>query len=81
MSKYSFKISEFHASLVRLFEGQDLENCHIHMDGRQAQNRFLRECWNYAKEKKIIKTKTIELEQDTFMKGYLTEKGKTLLGL
>lgn len=79
MSKYLFKISEFKESLVRVFKDQDIENCHIHMDGRQAQNKFLAQCWNYANDNDIIKVTTVENDQECFMKGYLTEKGKRLL--
>ncbi len=79
MREYSFKISEFKESLVRVLKGEDSENCHIHMDGRQAQNKFLSECWNYAVDNRIIEVKTIDLDQDCFMKGYLTEHGKKLL--
>ncbi|TXH40435.1 MAG: hypothetical protein E6Q97_39655 [Desulfurellales bacterium] len=48
----------------------------IHFDGHSARNPFLRAGWNLAVENGWLRVEAVELEQDTFMKGFLTDKGR-----
>lgn len=67
---------EYRRAFKRVFEGQNLETTHVHFDGHAARSEFLRKGWNYAVDHGWFRVETVELEQDTFLKGYLTEKGK-----
>lgn len=72
---YSYPIKEFHESLKRAFINER-EDAFIMMDGHTAlRNKFLSQSWNYFVEEKLISTKTVGDEQDTFIKGYITPKG------
>lgn len=72
---------EYRQSFRRLFQGQNLKDCYCRFDGQTARNQFLCEGWNYAIDQGWLRVITVELEQETFMKGFLTEKGqKEVLG-
>jgi hypothetical protein len=68
------------ASLQRCFNHKGPDT-YIHMDGDIARNQYLKEGWNYALEQGWIKAETVESEQDTYLKGYLTEKGRKELNI
>ncbi len=68
-------IEEYRQTLKRAFKGQP-SDAYILMDGRQAQGKYLRDSWNYYHENGYITTKNVELEQNSFIKGYITDKGK-----
>ncbi len=68
-------IEEYRQSLKRAFKEED-EDCYIVMDGHTARNEYLRESWNYYVDEGYIKTKNVELEQESFVKGYITDKGR-----
>jgi hypothetical protein len=53
----------------------------IMMDGQAARNPLLRGAWNLAVGNGWVRIQTVELEQETYMKGYLTSLGKEALGL
>jgi len=67
---------EYRQSFKRLFSGQNLETTYCHFDGHTARNEFLRNGWNYAVDQGWLRVQEVELEQETFFKGFLTEKGK-----
>ena len=77
--------SELKESLERAFHdvrppkefdnGPQYSSVYIRFDGYEARNPFLSAAWNLAIAKGWIRVETIELEQETFMKGYLTELG------
>ncbi|MCK5613829.1 hypothetical protein KAR91_68830 [Candidatus Pacearchaeota archaeon] len=68
-------IEEYRQTLKRAFSSTD-EKYHIVMDGYQSRNSYLRKSWNYYLDNKYIKVETVELSQETFMKGYITAKGR-----
>ena len=72
---------EHRQSFKRCFEGQNLETTYARYDGHTARNKFLRKGWNYAVDQGWLKVEEVELEQETFSKGFLTEKGRKDLGL
>ena len=72
MSKY--KVEEFRQTLLRAFKGK--EDMFIFMDGDSCRNEYLRESWSYYLTNKYIRVETVNLEQETFMKGYITQEGK-----
>lgn len=78
MKTYSYPISEFNESLKRAFVGAP-SGMYLIMDGQGARSKFLRESWNYFVEEKLIRTESVEEEQDSFIKGYITDKGKQLI--
>lgn len=78
MKTYSFPIEEFHQSLKRAFLGAP-KNVYIMMDGQGVRSKFLNESWGYFVEEKLIRTESVEEEQDSFVKGYITEKGLRLI--
>lgn len=67
---------EYRQSFKRCFQGQNLETAHVHFDGHTARNEFLRDGWNYAINQGWLRTEEVELEQETFIKGFLTDKGR-----
>lgn len=69
---------DFKDSLTRAFKDAS-PGVYLHFDGHSARTPFLRDCWNYAIDNGWLKVETIELEQETFMKGYLTDKGRSAL--
>jgi len=69
-------VEEYRQTLKRAFTGPDKAD-YIHMDGRSAMNEYLSGSWNYYIDEGYIKVKTNESdEQDTFMEGRITPKGK-----
>jgi len=52
---------------------------YIRMDGYEARHKYLRDVWCFALDNGYIEPVDISLDQETFVKGYLTEKGKNLL--
>jgi len=71
----SNEVQEYKNAFKRLFENKDPKSTHIHFDGHTARSRFLRDAWNYGVEQEWLRVETVELEQETFFKGYLTPKG------
>lgn len=68
---------EYRQSFKRAFEGQNLEETYIRIDGFDFRDsEFLRKSWEYGNRKEWLRVEIVELEQETFYKGYLTEKGK-----
>jgi len=67
---------EYRQSFKRLFTGQNLDLTYCRFDGHTARNEFLRNGWNYAIDQGWLRVEEVELEQETFMKGFLTEKGR-----
>ena len=54
----------------------------IRMDGWIARDcPFIVEGWNYAVEQGWLRVVDVELEQETYMKGFLTDKGYEDLGI
>lgn len=79
----TYSAIDLRASLVRVFQQTDAARGkpYIRFDGHSARSRFLCEGWNLAIDMGWITVETVELEQETFMKGFLTDKGKLELGL
>jgi len=72
---------EYKAAFFRLFNRQNLETTYCYFDGHSARHKFLRDGWNYAIDQGWLRVETVELEQETFYKGYITDKGrKDILG-
>lgn len=68
---------EYKESLRRAFWNRPYG--YIIMDGHTYRSEFLRNCWNYAVDSGYFRVVEVNLEQDTYMKGYLTDKGKSEL--
>jgi len=69
-------IEEYRQTLKRAFGGSEPAD-YIHMDGRGAMNTYLRESWNYYVDNGFIKVNgSTQDEQDSFLTGRLTPKGK-----
>ena len=66
---------EFKGTLSRAFKDQD-ENVYIRMDGHAARNPYMGESWNFYVDNKYIRVVEVNLEQETFLKGYITKKGR-----
>ena len=71
----NFSDQELDEALVRVFRDQK-DSTYIHFDGRTAQNEFLRAGWYRGLEKGWLEVESVELEQETFLKGFLTPRGK-----
>lgn len=71
--------SEYDAAIRRHFDTELAD--YIRMDGWDMRNQFLAGGWNYAIDQGWLRVVDVELEQETFMKGYLTDKGRKDLGL
>ena len=67
---------EYRQSFRRLFEGRNLSETYCRFDGHTARNSYLLQGWNFAIEQGWLKVVEVNLEQETFSKGYLTEKGQ-----
>ena len=67
---------EYRQSFKRIFKDQNLNDTYIHFDGYTARNEFLRDGWNYAIEQGWLRVVNVDGDQETYMKGYLTEKGQ-----
>jgi hypothetical protein len=76
---FAYPEVEHRECLRRAFQGQDAST-YIRMDGHAARGAFLRENWNFALEQGWIRVEKVELEQEVFMKGFLTAKGKSNSG-
>lgn len=72
-------IEEYRQTLKRAFKCLS-EYDYIVMDGQQSRNSYLRDSWNYFIDHKYISTKNVELEQESFIKGYITKKGRAWIG-
>ena len=69
--------NEYRATLKRAFIDKRAD--YIRMDGHEVRNKYLVDCWNWAIEQALLEVKEVELEQETFYKGYPTEKFKKSL--
>jgi hypothetical protein len=67
---------EYRQAFRRLFSNQNLETTYCHFDGNSARIDFYRNGWNYAIKQGWLRVEEVEWEQETYFKGYLTEKGK-----
>lgn len=76
-----YSVEEHKDALRRCFNGQP-RTAYARMDGWIARdNPFIREGWNYAIEQGWLRVEDVELEQETFMKGFLTDNGYEDLGI
>jgi hypothetical protein len=67
---------EYRQSMKRCFQGRDLGATYARMDGPTMRtNTYLTNAWNYAIDQEWIRVETVELEQETFLKGFITPKG------
>jgi len=71
----NFSDQELDEALARGFRDQNDET-YIHFDGHTARNEFLSAGWNRAIENGWLHIVSVNLEQETFMKGFLTPRGK-----
>lgn len=67
---------EYRLAFQRCFKDKNLETTYVRFDGWTARNEFLRRGWNYALNQEWLRIVDVELEQEFFYKGYLTEKGE-----
>ena len=76
-----YPIQEHKDALIRCFKDQP-RTTYARMDGWiMRDSRFIAEGWNYAIEQGWLRVEGVELEQETFMKGFLTDKGYEDLGI
>lgn len=76
-----YPIQEHKDALIRCFKGQP-RTAYARMDGWiMRDNPFITEGWNYAIKQGWLRVEDVELEQETFMKGFLTDKGYADLGI